>query len=241
MTAAMQGAPVIAIVGAESTGKSTLAAALAERIRSETGLRCGVVGEYLREWCDREARTPRSDEQLAIAREQQRRIVEASALHEVVVADTTPLMIAVYSLLLFNDASLVPMAVDAQRPMAATLLTALDLPWVADGHQRDGPQVREPVDHIVRTLLATHRLSWSVVGGHGPARVDQAFDAVSPLLAKMAPASAGLFTRLAARDAAMPPWQWVCEKCDVPECEHALLRRETKAAGRGQRVPDAAK
>ncbi len=230
MTVALNAAPVIAIVGAESTGKSTLAAALAERIRDETGLRCAVVGEYLREWCDREMRTPRADEQMAIAHEQQRRIDAARASHDVVVADTTPLMVAVYSLLLFADDSLVPPAVQAQRGVAATLLTALDLPWVADGHQRDGPQVREPVDRLVRRVLAEHRLPWQVVGGQGAARIDQAFDAVSPLLATLAPASAGLFTRLAERDAAMPRWQWVCEKCDVPECEHATwlqARRKT--------------
>jgi nicotinamide riboside kinase len=58
---------VIAIVGAASTGKSTLAAALAARAAAQTGLRCAVVGEFLREWCDRQGRTPRANEQLAIA------------------------------------------------------------------------------------------------------------------------------------------------------------------------------
>jgi hypothetical protein len=38
-----------------------------------------------------------------------------------------------------------------------SLLTALDLPWVADGHQRDGPQVREPVDNTLRELLLAER------------------------------------------------------------------------------------
>ena len=180
----MKHGKVIAIVGAESTGKSTLAAALALRIAEQTGLRCALVGEFLREWCDREARTPRADEQLAIAREQQRRITAATLDHDIVVADTTALMIAVYSQLLFDDASLVPMAIAAQREVAATLLTALDLPWVADGHQRDGEHVREPVDRALRTLLVAHGLAWSVVGGSGAARLAHAFDAVSPLLAK---------------------------------------------------------
>ncbi len=215
---------VIAIVGAESTGKSTLAAALAARIGAQTGLRCTVVGEFLREWCDRERRTPRADEQQAIAGEQQRRIAEAAASHEVVVADTVPLMIAVYSRLLFADASLIPMAIAAQRGVAHTLLTALDLPWVADGHQRDGEHVRVPVDSAVRALLAAHGLGWSVVGGQGDERLERAFDAVTPLLTTLAPAGAGLFTRLAQRDAAAPVWRWVCEKCDVPDCEHAALR-----------------
>ena len=215
---------VIAIVGAESTGKSTLAAALAARIGEQTGLRCTVVGEFLREWCDRERRTPRADEQQAIAGEQQRRIAEAAASHEVVVADTVPLMIAVYSRLLFDDASLIPMAIAAQRGVAHTLLTALDLPWVADGHQRDGEHVRVPVDSAVRALLAAHGLDWSVVGGQGGERLERAFDAVTPLLTTLAPPGAGLFTRLAQRDAAAPAWRWVCEKCDVPDCEHAALR-----------------
>jgi nicotinamide riboside kinase len=216
---------IIAIVGAESTGKSTLAVALAARVVEQTGLRCAVVGEFLREWCAREGRTPRVDEQAAIASMQQSRIEAAAAEHDVVVADTTPLMIALYSRMLFDDASLLPMAMTAQRRVAVTLLTALDLPWVADGLQRDGEHVRAPVDRALRTLLAEHGLGWSVVGGQGAARLEQAFDAASPLLAALAPPNTGLFSRLAERDAAMPAWRWVCEKCDVPDCEHVLIRR----------------
>jgi len=215
---------VIAIVGAESTGKSMLATALAARVVEATGLACVAVGEVLREWCEREGRTPRIDEQREIAVEQQHRIDAAAAMHDVVVADTTPLMTAVYSQLLFDDPSLLPMAVAAHQQAALTLLTALDLPWVPDGLQRDGAHVRVPVDHAVRALLGQHGLAWSVVGGHGAARLEQAFDAATPLLASLAPAHAGLFTRLAAREAAMPVWRWVCDTCDVPDCEHAIMR-----------------
>lgn len=215
---------VIAIIGAESTGKSTLAVTLAARIAEQTGLRCCVVDEVLREWCEQAGRTPLAHEQRGIATEQQRRIDAAAAGHDIVVADTLPLMVAVYSQLLFDDTSLVPMAIAAQRGAALTLLTALDLPWVADGLQRDGEHVREPVDRAVRALLNAHSLGWSVVGGQGAARLDQAFAAVTPLLATLAPAHAGLFTGLAARDAAMPSWRWLCEKCDVADCEHAALR-----------------
>ena len=215
---------VIAIVGAESTAKSSLAVALAARIVESTGLTCIAVSEVLREWCDREGRTPRADEQLGIATTQQQRIDDAAATHDVVVADTTPLMIALYSLHLFGDASLLPMAIAAQRHAALTLLTALDLPWIADGLQRDGEHVREPVDRALRALLTEHGIAWSVVGGQGTARLDQAFDAATPLLARLALPQSGLFTRLAERDAAMPAWRWVCEKCDMPDCEHALMR-----------------
>jgi nicotinamide riboside kinase len=172
---------VIAIVGAESSGKTTLAQALQQRIAGQ-GLRAAMVGEALREFCDREQRTPRQGEQAALAAEQSRRIADATRGHAVVVADTTALMTAVYSRLIFGDRSLDEAALALHRGMSLTLLTALDLPWVADGHQRDGEHVREPVDALLRELLLTHRLPWAVIGGAGPARVQQAANAVAPLL-----------------------------------------------------------
>ncbi|WP_119288416.1 AAA family ATPase [Azohydromonas sediminis] len=220
----MSGGRVIAIVGAESTGKTTLARALAERIAALTGQPTTWVGEWLREWCAREGRTPRADEQAAIAAEQQRRIAAAAAAHAWVVADTTPLMTAVYSELLFDDRSLHGLAAQAHRSYAATLLTAVDLPWEPDGLQRDGPHVRAPVDRLVRQALVDHGLAWSVVGGAGEARVEAALDALTPLLRAHAAPDAGLFTRLARREAAQAAWTWVCRECDMPDCEHAAKR-----------------
>jgi nicotinamide riboside kinase len=216
---------VIALVGAESTGKTTLAAALGERLRAETGHATSVVGEYLREWCEHTGRTPRIEEQAAIVAEQRRRIDAAAEAHPIVVADTTPLMIAVYHRIVFDDRSL---DAPAGRWHAArvdhTLVTALDLPWVADGHQRDGAHVRAPVDAALRELLAAHRIAWSRVAGTGDARVEAALDAVAPLLRRRTSPKRGLFTRLAERDAAQPDWPWFCD-CDQADCEHALRRR----------------
>ena len=222
----MKRALVIAIVGAESTGKSTLAAALARRIAAETGLVCTHVEEHLRSWCEQSGRTPRIDEQRAIAQVQQDRIAAAAATHDVVVADTTAMMIAVYSRWVFGDRSLDTWAAaEHARLVDHTLVTALDLPWVPDGLQRDGEHVRAPVDAMLRELLATHGIGWSLVSGSGEARTECALDAVAPLLRPRAAPASGLFTRLAARDAAQPAWQSVCEKCDVPDCEHRLRAR----------------
>lgn len=220
----------IAIVGAESTGKTTLAAALAQALSHGSGLRVAWVPEVLREWCEQQGRTPQAHEQAAILHSQQARMDAAALGHEVVVCDTTPLMTAVYSRLVFGDASLDTMAVQLHRRVALTLLTALDLPWVADGHQRDGPQVREPVDTLLRSLLESNGLPYAVVGGAGPARVAQALAAVAPLLRDHGarPAS-GLFTRLTsaadAADAAHAARRqgWACECC-LGEYERALLR-----------------
>ena len=94
----------IAIVGAESTGKSVLSHALVDALAGEFGLRCAVVDEYLREWCEQQRRTPRLDEQMGIALEHGRRIDAAAAQPgvDVVVCDTTPLMVSVYSDMLFG-------------------------------------------------------------------------------------------------------------------------------------------
>lgn len=236
----MAEALLIAILGAESTGKTTLARALAGALAADTGLAVAWVGEWLRDWCDLEGRTPRADEQAAIATEQHRRIAAAAAAHPVVVCDTTALATAVYSRLLFGDDALVAPAVALHRQFALTLLTATDLPWVADGLQRDGPQVREPVDAMLRELLLAHRLPFAPISGSGPARLASAIDAVAPLLRRHLAAddsgatkhrADGLFSRLAARNAEPAARDWVCLRCDDAACEHAQWRLRGAADG----------
>jgi len=206
---------VIALVGAESTGKTTLAGELRDALSGE-GRSVAVVGEYLREFCDARGRTPRVDEQAGIAAEQARRIAEAAATHEVVVADTTALMIAVYSEQVFGDTGLYAGALDAQRGYALTLVTALDIPWAADGLQRDGPHVRAPVDALLRAALARGDIGYSVVAGSGPARLSHALLAARHAL---------LEPSVIDEARANPRWQWVCERCGDGDCERHLLAR----------------
>ena len=220
----------IAIVGAESTGKTALAQSLAARLGDLSGLRSTWVPELLRQWCDEHQRTPRQNEQAVIATEQQRLIDAAAASHDLVVCDTTPLMTAVYSAQVFGDLSLDAQALAWQQAFDLTLLTALDLPWVADGLQRDGEHVREPVDARIRALLIAGGLRWSVVAGTGDRRLEAAVDAVSPVLRQRSKPGAGLFSRLAERDAAAPEWRWTCDSCDVAGCEHALLRQRASSS-----------
>ena len=206
---------VIAVLGAESTGKTELARALANRL-TQRGIAATLVPEYLREWCEREGRTPRPDEQAGIAAEQGRRIAQA-ARHGVAVADTTALMTAVYSDLLFDDASLYADALDVQSSYAVTLLTAHDLPWVADGLQRDGPHVREPVDTLVRAALRRAGVSYAVVHGRGSERLANAWTALNLAAMAEAPASSP------SGDPGKDGWRWSCDKCSDPTCEHRLF------------------
>lgn len=204
------GGLVVAVLGAESTGKTTLAHQLAQCL-AEQGMDAVVVHETLREFCDQQGRTPRLDEQAGIARLHSQRINEAAAQHAVVIADTTALMTAVYSDLIFGDLNLYEEATAQQAAYAVTLLTALDLPWVPDGHQRDGPHVQRPVDERVRQALIGAGIAFSVVGGQGASRLDQALGVVQHALG--AP--------MRAMGAQSPRWQWVCENCDDPLAHQA--------------------
>ena len=155
-----------AIVGAESTGKSWLTQSLAEVLRARNHS-VHAVDEVLRHWCEREGRTPQQHEQMAIAQQQAlaaQKIAE-QATESWLLSDTTPLMTAVYSDLLFQDKSLYPMALAHQALYDITLVTGLDLPWVADGLQRDGPQVRIPVDRSAE--LQTTGLGAAFLAGLG--------------------------------------------------------------------------
>jgi len=200
---------VIAVVGAESTGKTTLAHQLAQAL-AEQGHDAVVVHETLRAFCEHHGRTPRVDEQAAIAQEHSQRIEMAAQRHAVVIADTTALMTAVYSDLIFDDHSLYAQALAQHQQAGVTLLTALDLPWVPDGHQRDGPHVQRPVDDRVRRALIGAGQAFTVVGGQGDSRVAQALAVVSHALnapSRSEREGAG----------AAPKWKWVCDDCDDPD------------------------
>lgn len=228
---------VVALLGAESTGKTSTAWALQARLR-EAGLEAVVVTEYLREFCERQGRTPHRQEQAEIARIQTERIAAARRAAPLVLADTTALMTAIYSEIIFGDTGLHETCRQAHAQVHLTLLMGLDLPWQADGLQRDGPHVREPVDLRVRRELAALARPYAVIYGRGPLRADNAWRAMQAHLAGWAgrppgdpptlvSATEGAAT---ARDNGDARWQAWCRECLVPECEHRLFR--ALAAGR---------
>ena len=159
--------------------------------------------------------------QLAQALSEQLRRVQAQPTAPLLLCDTTPLMTAIYSELLLGDASLYPQALQAQRSFDITLVTALDLPWVGDGIQRDGPDVRNRVDGHLRAVLQRHGIGYSMVYGTGEARAQCALQAIHYALGTPRPKSP--------RSA----WSWPCEKCSDPDCEHRLFRDLSERDGRG--------
>ena len=207
----------IAIVGSESTGKSWLAESLTQ-VLTQRGETVQWVPEELRAWCAREGRTPQPHEQMAIAQRQAEAVL--SIAQGTVIADTTPLMTAVYSHMLFADESLYPMALAHQHLFDTTLVTGLDLPWVADGLQRDGPHVRGPVDTMVRQALERSGLRYRVVYGQGQQRLNNALLALGLPGEDEAARQSRENAQYALNEGRTP---WLCEKCSDPDCEHRLF------------------
>lgn len=213
----------IALLGAESTGKTELALALGAHLRA-TGRRVAVVPEVLRDWCARAGRAPRPEEQLPIAQAQERHVDDAAGTHDIVIADTTALMVAVYAGMLFEDGALYRFARARLRTYDAILLTGLDLPWVADGLLRDAAHAREPVDALVRDALQQSRIGYQVVYGAGPARLAAALDALRRMGLSAGPATdAGDGDTDGDTDGNGRRWTWSCDTCSDPVCEHKLF------------------
>jgi nicotinamide riboside kinase len=88
---------------------------------------------------------------------------------------------AAYSELLFEDVSLHEEATVHHARYHATLLLVPDLPWVADGIQRDGPAVREAFHALLLQRLQRSGLPFALVGGAGEARLQAAGRALREL------------------------------------------------------------
>ena len=168
---------LICLIGAECTGKTTLAQALAQQMG-------GVwVPEYLRSFTERNGRTPERTEQASILQEQVRQ--ETAALAQarrqgqtLVFCDTAPLLTAIYSDVVFADTSLYPQAHGLHDRYAVTLLLEPDIPWVADGLQHDGMQWRAKVHARIEKALADWAWPHVRIAGTPEQRLQTAIDGV---------------------------------------------------------------
>jgi nicotinamide riboside kinase len=155
----------LGLIGGECSGKSTLAAALA------AALPAGVVDESLRGFVERTARTPAREEQEPLMREQERREDAAATVSAQpwLVADPAPLMTAVYSLLYFDDPTLLPAALEHAAGYDLVVWCAPDIPWVADGLMRDGADRRAEAAALIgsRVVGELRRRGIAVVRAEG--------------------------------------------------------------------------
>lgn len=156
----------IAILGAESTGKSVLAAALAAHYQTIW------VPEYLREFVETHQRTPYANEQYRIAvTQREREAAGALRAHRLLFCDTSPLMTAIYSEHYFGQADDQLVALAARHDYAATIVTAPTMPWMADGLQRESDAVRQCVHARLIQALQEAGIAYLLVDGNVQQRV----------------------------------------------------------------------
>jgi len=160
----------IAILGAESTGKSTLAPALAARYGTLW------VPEYLREFVETHERVPFEHDQVGIARTQRARedaLATSPEARRFLFCDTTPLVTAVYSRIYWGRVPPELLAMEAAHDYAVTLVTGLDLPWVPDGLQRESEEVRRRVHACLLAVLRERGIPFTLLEGDLPQRLRQ--------------------------------------------------------------------
>ena len=158
----------VAILGAESSGKSTLAAALAARYETLW------VPEFLREFVETRQRVPQEGEQFFIASTQvERERAAAARAGKYLFCDTTPLMTALYSRSCFGRIDAPLAALTASHVYDITLVTAPDCPWVADGLQRMSESVRQSIHQQLLHELEARAVRFVLVEGPLPQRLLQ--------------------------------------------------------------------
>lgn len=162
---------LLALVGGESTGKSTLAQAL---VRDLPGVQ---VPETLRAWVELHGRVPTMSEQHHVMVEHA--LAEGAALHLAArqgvpwaVSDSGPIMTAVYSVLYYDDASLVAEALQLTAPARMVIWCSDDIPWAADP-MRDGPEARRAAQEVIAQVLSRVEVPWIQVSGSVADRVAQ--------------------------------------------------------------------
>ena len=159
----------IAIVGPESSGKSSLSLALAKYYQ------CEWVPEYARKFLDQLDRPYVEDDLLDIAVGQM--LVEAESFQDqdLIICDTNLLVIRVWGIFKFGRSH--PFINDEMDLSSYSfhLLTYPDLPWEYDP-QREHPNDLIPLFNLYKEELDHAGLSYGIVRGQGEERLSRALN-----------------------------------------------------------------
>lgn len=164
----------IAIIGPESTGKSTLSRDLAEALHTT------FVPEYARRYIDELDRPYQYEDLLAIAEGQVELEDEMAVLaNEALVIDTTLTIVRVWSEHKYGKCDPWIRAEEKRRKYDLTLVCDVDLPWEEDP-QREHPHLREHFFKIYAEHAAVNP-PYAIIQGDRQARLKVALEAISHL------------------------------------------------------------
>lgn len=173
----------VVVLGAESTGSTTLATALAEALGT------AWVPEFGRAWTARRPgglTAPWHSAEFDLVAAEQARAEDAAARRvprPVLVCDTDVLATTVWHERYTGTASPTVAAAAAARVPDLYLLTGDEIPFVDDG-MRDGEHLREAMTARFREVLAAQPAPWVEVRGSRSERLATALGHVAALLAR---------------------------------------------------------
>lgn len=171
----------IVVIGPESTGKSSLCAALAAHYATDW------VREYAREYLDTYGTHYRFEDLLKIAQGQlaneDMAAQKISASARPLIIDTDMYVMKVWSEYVFNQCDNFILQTIAQRHYDLYLLCDIDLPWTKD-HLREYPDLatRKKLFHYYKDHLVWQHVPWALVQGQGEARTQSAIKAIERIL-----------------------------------------------------------
>ncbi len=162
----------IAIVGPESTGKTTLAKKLAEHYHT------AWVPEYAREYLGSINHPYTYDDLLTIAKgqlaEEDRKATE---VQDLLICDTNLVVIKVWCDFKYGKCHEWIEQGLKSRQYDLHLLMGIDFPWVADP-QREHPESREELFEIYKRVLDNLGVNYTIISGQPQERVGQAIQAI---------------------------------------------------------------
>ena len=175
----------VAVLGAESTGKTTLCRDLAAHFG------CSWVPEYMRTYLqakwDSEQLTCKWDDLLPIAQGQielENKLAEQAAQmsnnHPYLFSDTSLFELMVYANWYYGDCPDALTNAALAHHYDLILLTAIDTPWVADD-LRDSPHQREEISAYFAHQLTIHNKLFHIISGSRELRVVEVVELLSTL------------------------------------------------------------
>lgn len=166
----------IAIVGPESTGKSTMSAFLAEHYHTIW------VPEYAREYCEKLTSPPTWQDEINMFYGQL--ALEEAYLpkaNNLLICDTTFITVKVWSDYTFGRSPQEVLDELPKHPYDLYLLLSIDLPWEEDP-LRDFPHMREHFMTVWHKELKELNANYVVISGAGQDRYNNAVAAIDSFL-----------------------------------------------------------
>ncbi|WP_374166282.1 AAA family ATPase [Arcticibacter sp. MXS-1] len=166
----------IAVVGPESTGKSTISQLLAEHYNTVW------VPEYAREYCSRLTEPCSWQDEINMFRGQlQLEESLATQANKLLICDTTFLTVKIWSDYMFGKTPEEVLEMLPQHTYDLYLLMDIDLPW-EDDPLRDFPHLRGYFMEIWHNELAALHARYTVISGSTNERLQNAVQAVNNYL-----------------------------------------------------------